>query len=410
MPYIFASFFLALILAWVTHTQPYKNGPPIRSDGMGYHLWTHMFKAQDFGSCRYASLIGSYKTAGECTNKYPSGVAVLRLPIMWFLVDADRNPVHVGPKEHQVVLLLGAVLLLVIFGQLSQVASWLGVNSVAAALTIISLIFGTGLFHYSTYDASYVHIYNAFFISTWVWIFARRKFKNGKINKPLMAALACLMILTRSTNLLAILFLAGIFMNTFASRKERLVWVSYLTVGVGLGTLLLMFSNKLGSGSFSISGYGTESFLWNRPMLTSVLFSYERGVFTYYPVLMVPLILGFSIRKARAFSLGLCSLFIAYAALYGFWHKWTLGGGFGHRGFVLLVPLACFLYLYCLRFFARKRQIMLATVACLLMVPSMLLMQGYWQGSIHFGGTKSSRYWDHLKLVYLLGSTSSSKR
>ena len=33
-------------------------------------------------------------------------------------------------------------------------------------------------------------------------------------------------------------------------------------------------------------------------------------------------------------------LILAFATLYGYWWSWTLGQGFGHRGFVDLVPFA----------------------------------------------------------------------
>ena len=45
------------ILVPVTLFQPYRNGPPIRSDGAGYHLWTRVLLEGDLSFERYQQTV-----------------------------------------------------------------------------------------------------------------------------------------------------------------------------------------------------------------------------------------------------------------------------------------------------------------------------------------------------------------
>jgi hypothetical protein len=50
---------LLLTLIVVTWVQPYRNKPPIRSDGVGYHIWTHALLTLDFSFCQLAERAGA---------------------------------------------------------------------------------------------------------------------------------------------------------------------------------------------------------------------------------------------------------------------------------------------------------------------------------------------------------------
>src|SRR5262249_21786115 len=77
----------ALILV-VTILQPYRNGPAIRSDGVGYHIWTYALLRRDltFSWVRKdpgaMGLIRTVPRQQRFIDKYPPGVALIRLPWM----------------------------------------------------------------------------------------------------------------------------------------------------------------------------------------------------------------------------------------------------------------------------------------------------------------------------------------
>ncbi len=85
---------LAVVLGWVTLTRPYDNGPPIRSDGLGYHLWTYALLRGDLNFACYREayadadcFVPGDPARGFWHNKYAPGVALVRLPVMAFLAD-----------------------------------------------------------------------------------------------------------------------------------------------------------------------------------------------------------------------------------------------------------------------------------------------------------------------------------
>src|SRR5690349_19302486 len=84
---------VTLITIPVACFHPWKNGPAIRADGEGYHLWTRALLERDLSFRRYAGQAGIFladRVRNIYQNKYPPGVALLRFPVMAFLV--NRRP------------------------------------------------------------------------------------------------------------------------------------------------------------------------------------------------------------------------------------------------------------------------------------------------------------------------------
>jgi hypothetical protein len=115
-------FFLLSTLIVVTWVQPYRNKPPIRSDGVGYHIWTHALLMLDFRFCQLAERAGAAgaisvrnPVTGICQNKYPPGVALLRLPFMAPFasrqLDGEPDKPLITAWEHRMSLGLGALAL-----------------------------------------------------------------------------------------------------------------------------------------------------------------------------------------------------------------------------------------------------------------------------------------------------------
>ena len=82
-------------------------------------------------------------------------------------------------------------------------------------------------------------------------------------------------------------------------------------------------------------------------------------------------------------------LVLAYGTLYGFWHNWKLGHGFGHRGFVDLVPfLVPVLALALDRLGDVWRRLVLSSSVPAVAL-TLLVMVGYWTEQYpHIGATR----------------------
>jgi hypothetical protein len=232
-----------------------------------------------------------------------------------------------------------------------------------------------------------------------MWLFVRAIFEHeGRLPIAATVLTMSLLLLIRNTNAIFLLLWSATYF-CWAWRDGQLssrLWLRNavtMASGISLGAAVQLAINAYANGHVVFSSYGEESFMWDRPMLLSVLFSYERGLFTYYPVLAVVLLAAVFVQRTRAAAVGLACLFLAYAVLYGFWDSWMLGGGFGHRGFVEFVPLAVPLLALSLPEYRdnRQRQILIAGVASVSLTLS--IMAGYWHGTFPFDGATASVYW-----------------
>ena len=387
---------LAVVLGWTTLVRPYDNGPPIRSDGLGYHLWTYALLRGDLNFARYREayqeadcFVPADPARGFWHNKYAPGVAIVRLPVMALLADRTSEVPSISPAEHWAVLGLGAVALLLTGAVGFRTCRRLGLPDWAGPTAFVALAFGTGLFHFATYDAGFSHIYSALGLAILLDRLVARRVGLG------VAVVVVLLVLVRNTNVLAV---AALTLGHFAARRSwRDVLVVVAAGAVGCGIQLGL--NAHAHGRLVLSSYGGERFLLDRPMTLSVLFSAKKGLFAYYPVLAVVLAGGLLTRRTRPATALYAGLLLLFAGVYGCWHSWWLGGGFGHRGFVELVPLAVPLFAATLADAGRLRRVVLLLAAGASLLVTLRLMAGYWLGDLPFEDVTPAVFWAVLSGV-----------
>jgi hypothetical protein len=395
--------FLGGMLLFVGVVPLYRNGPPIRSDGLGYHLWTRALLEGDPFFRNYPHGVGIYPAdpaRGTFQNKFPPGVALVRFPVMALLVKrTPQAPISRG--EHVACLVLAALACLGVGLCCLHAAALLGAPAAARNAALLTVTFGTGLFHYATYDASFSHIWSALGVALLACLSVRAVTRR-RPSLPLLptAVLCALLLLIRNTNLLALVLLTGAHL-AWRRRDGSLTprgaaWdLAAVLVGVGLGIGAQVAYNSAAHGRLVLSSYQGERFVWDRPMVLSVLVSYERGLFTYYPVLGVVVCAALLVRRTRRAAAWYALVLLAFAVLYGFWWSWPLGMGFGHRGFVELTPLAVMLFAYALDELRGRWRYAIGGSAIMATLLTLQLMLGYWRGSLPGEGTRPEVYWLH---------------
>src|SRR5262249_7296190 len=150
---------IAVATAAVAASQPFDNGPAIRADGYGYHAWTYAILRGDLNFAGLPNETGAFHETrtGHWSNMYPPGVALIRLPVMAFLVDRGVPYRHPTAAEHAAVAILSAFAVIVASALIAYTCRVAGASWGSTNLALLAAVFGTGLFHYSTYDASYSH-------------------------------------------------------------------------------------------------------------------------------------------------------------------------------------------------------------------------------------------------------------
>jgi hypothetical protein len=398
-------FLLACLLTAITLREPWRNSPPIRHDGAGYHAWTRALVQGNLSFCEWeghADML-SYvdRSRGMCQNKYPPGVALLHFPFMAPLVDRSPDAPLISDAEHKMCLALGALTLWIVAALLSWIAVMLRVPPWRSTLAVLATLFGTGLFHYATYDASFSHAHSALVAMVLLTLAIRESERERPMPIALLVLCGFFTVSIRMTSaiLLAQLGLAYLYWHRARLRQAAVRGVLPAAIGGAAAIALQLAYNRYAVGHFTLSSYGEESFLFDRPMQGPVLASYERGLITYFPLFAVTLALGFAVKKSRQWAALLTVQTASLVVLYGYWHSWMLGGGFGHRGFVELGPLVGVVLLVAVRELPRRFALASSVAAASCGILTLEIMLGYWRGSFPMGEATADVYWKHVRML-----------
>jgi hypothetical protein len=220
----------------------------------------------------------------------------------------------------------------------------------------------------------------------------------------LLGIVAGLIVLTRHTNaLFLVLFpLHGVTSSiTLRRNAVRLVvrWrdVAIMTL-VGIAVLVPQLAiYREATGRFFVSSYGTLGFTFASPHIWGVLFSVQKGLFFWSPLLLAAsagLVIGD--RAKLPFLSGTLIVLVLDTYLIASWWDWQFGASYGHRGFVDVFPLFAFGLATFFEWSAaapiRKWTVTLATVAALSL--SLVQMLQYWNGVLPMSDTTWSQYRD----------------
>jgi hypothetical protein len=387
---------------FVAALQPFDNGPPIRSDGFGYHAWTYAILRGDLNFVGHANETYAFRETrpGYWGNTYPPGVAVARLPIMALLVGNGDRFGRPTVGEHVAAVVLSALALLATAVFLFSVCRTAGAGYDAANVAVLAVVFGTGLFHYATYDASYSHVWSALGLTALVTLAARRQ--GGRIPFVWLVLLPAWLVLVRNTNVFALGILGGAHLllgpkYLGLSLQTAFRNTAWFAAGTAVGIGVQLGLNTYAYGRFTVSSYEGQLFVWGRPMQWSVLTSVaEHGLFPYYPATALLLLLPFAVRRLWPAAIGFAVLLGIYCTLYGYWNMWNLGASFGHRGFVDVLPLGAPLLAVSLTELSRwsRRAAVLGALLCVYATVS--LMAGYWRRTVPYHAIAPRTYLEHI--------------
>jgi hypothetical protein len=225
-----------------------------------------------------------------------------------------------------------------------------------------------------------------------------------------------MLVLTRNTNVLLLPLVAvlQVWLDGLQLRldgapplRRTLVAAGRLGLAAGPGVAVQLALNAWFEGRLTPWSYAATGTL--APSVHNVLpilWSYERGIVTYYPAL--PVMIGATIAApaTRAAGAAIVGTLLGYVLLYSSWSSWMLGQGFGHRGFVEMAPLVALPCAVALDGIARRPVVAVfgAVSGAGAIVWCTFLMTAYWMLAIPFGGTTPAQYWDAAAGVHLAWS------
>ena len=264
--------------------------------------------------------------------------------------------------------------------------------------TVVALLAGTSLYHYSTFDSAWSHAFSFVLCAA---LFERLDAWDGEDGAThdaiVVGALAGLMVLVRHTNVVvpAVLGTAlawrrpSFRRHCFAAGSVATVWL-----------LPQLWLYHQATGHWFISSYGSLGFTWTTPHVAGVLVSPQKGLFFWAPLLIAAVAgLGWLPAGLRHWQLPVAAILVVDTYVIASWWDWQFGASYGHRGFVDLYPLlAPGLGAAFARASVRPVPRAVASVAVLLLCAlSLFQMLQYWHGVMPMSDTT----WRQYKTAFL---------
>jgi hypothetical protein len=394
--------------------------PPIRSDGLGYYLYLPaVFCDHDITLKKTAvrSFGGEIPTwtgtlwfpdLDAYVDKYPIGEALMLSP--FFLIGhavaaVSGSETNGFSTPYQYAAAFAGVFYFLAGLYYLQKMLTQAFATATVSLTLLCMTFGTNLFHYGTLDSLAVHSF-CFFLFACFLDRVERWHSSPRIGTTLsLALISGLITLARPSDSLIFIyfFLYGVRNWTFL--KERVISFAQRAKLLSLGLVayaVVLLPQALYvyrvTGRWTVFSYSAAQFNFLHPEVPNVLFSVQKGLFFWSPLLLIATV-GFIFLRRYKPALVLPTLLFMPLNLYiiASWMDWTYGGSFGQRPFTESIPIFAFGYASLVESIAvRAVRWTVTALSSVLTVLSIMEMHKYWFGIIPFNGVTWTLFVDTL--------------
>jgi hypothetical protein len=345
------------------------NTAPIVWDGFGYYFYLPTFFYDDFKDFKNIDYIKStynptfgnslaVKKApnGNLIMRYPIGCSFMMLPgflfahylsaFTGFPQDGFSIPYQFSMTIWSLVVAwFGLVILSIV---LRKYFSDLVTSS---ALLVVGL--SSNFFIYTSYSQlhSHVYLFTLYALIIYLTNVFYRKEKTSLLLVSIIGALCGLATATRPTEAISFLipFLWGVGdISDLKNRltrffKEPLIPFLFLLFCL-IGVLPQLLYWKIYAGSWLFYSYeDDQTFSFLKPHLFNFLFSYQKGWFTYTPIMylsIIGLILLFFKKNKNFWTIAIFMTLNLY--IISSWDCWWYGGSFSQRAVIQSYPLLAF--------------------------------------------------------------------
>ncbi|CAN5174673.1 hypothetical protein BH09BAC5_BH09BAC5_11560 [soil metagenome] len=414
---LFLLFIAAVSIVSSFDRMGYKKGweRTVWMDGRGYYTYLPAVFIYNDPTCAFysAKSVVQPDTAnflnlvdGKLVNKYFVGEALCQLPF-FAISHLVANVFDFEPNGYSKPYQYGVAIAALFYFLISFFFIWkflklFEFSDSVILFVCICLAFGTNLFYYAVYEPSMVHIYSFCFITGFLYL-GRSFILLPSVRKILQLGVVLgIIALIRPVDLIictAFPLLAGNMENL----KSILKWLRnhLLYLFFSFLILLLIISIQLiiyywQTGHYFLWSYKSEGFNFAHPHVFGTLFSYEKGLFVYMPILFVGLMGLFVIAFRKPYLL-LSILPVLGIIVYvvSSWHDWRYGYSFGLRAYVDFYGLVALTFAFLIDFvFHKKVLFFLIGVICFVLIGVYSVQQYQFNNNIiHPGSMNEERYW-----------------
>ena len=359
VPVGLSSVLVVMLWCFATQHRQHVNGTiksAVLTEGDGHYMYLWLRSIAMDGDIHLANEYRLYGNSwgyrvdrdGRTNNVFPAGPGLLRIPFFWlgrgYIRVANLFGAEIATHGYTVTDNLFAFLSTCLAGFLVLVfAAWTllrwGVHSVVVLTAAIVGLFGTNLYYYSTWQASYGHAFAACGIAGLLWLWFSRR-RRETLSYWLLAGFAIgVAALSRLQEILWLL-LPAIEVIILASTaikngnpNQAVQWcMRGLACLVVCITLVLphFYINAFNFGSPFAIPQGADFMRWHDSKFFAVLFS-KNGLISTHPITLAMLGLVCVPREFRWRALGVLVMGIIATYVNGCVRDWWGGAAFGQR-------------------------------------------------------------------------------
>jgi hypothetical protein len=281
------------------------------------------------------------------------------------------------------------------------------------AAVLLSITFGTDLFHYGTFDSIFTHAFSFFLFAALIELLHRWRERCATWQHVLgMGIVVGLILEVRQTDVLLLLLVPLFGVASWSDFRRRLdfFWAQRRRVAAMLGVTALTFAPQSliwheATGHWITNSYSATAgtFHFGSPQLLRSLFSFApHGLIPWSPIVVLALV-GLVPMRRRVRPLFLATLVILplYAYAVASWTYWDGAGGYGDRFFIEVFPLLAFALgsLYSAVSVSRPRRLFVGSAALVCCSAVTIQMVNYWQGHLSISGASFSQYVELLRFT-----------
>lgn len=266
-----------------------------------------------------------------------------------------------------------------------------------ASLSAVLIFAGTNIPHYSFVEPM-SHVFSFALVSLILWRFEVYRKSIALREVLIMGLSAGLIILSRPTNILVLLFpLILIFLDKPLKGKQWFIHGGLAALLILIAVSPQLFYWKYMTGHWIVYSYTEEGFFFLDPEIWKGLFSYRKGWFVYSPLLFICLP-GFYYLIRNRLKEGIATLVTLLFALWVTfsWWCWWYGGSFGARALIEFLPFMALALAFSLTWLLKQKayfKVPGLLVISFLAVWSVFMNKQYKSAIIHWDSMSKELFW-----------------
>jgi hypothetical protein len=364
-----------LILIFLT-TLPLSN-PWVRGDGVGYYAYVRSLLIErklnfeeDWKHGNDSFVMGrldsngrvvesEYTQTRHINNHWAIGPSILWAPFLiathGAVLVCNLLGAHIRADGFSLPYLITMALTTTLYGFLGLCLSYrLATNFFDrrwAFIGTLGIWWASSLPVYMYFNPSWSHAHSAFAVALFLWYWQRTRGERTIQQWIVFGLISGLMVNVYYANaamlLVPLLEAVGAYrknwvlgtLNFAAATRLLARHVIYVCVFI-IALLPTLISRDVIFGSPLRTGYSAETFNWKAPALLSVMFSWDHGMVSWTPILMLALLgLVLFCRRDPSFGAQLLTAFLGFYYVISIQPTWDGMSSFGSRYFVSLTPL-----------------------------------------------------------------------